>query len=125
MSSALTERERQYLDCAVPLLTAPRAVAKVAGGFFLGLLQAAFSPGNNKGDQKLMTAVRQIRYTKYKKAVLRKQSGTVKKRDERLLRKLNQKPFALAADTDDADEFTRKLYEEYMKQHQGCHSEKS
>lgn len=110
-----TEREQMYLDCPTPMLTAGQTVRGLTVGFLLGLLQAAFSPGNDKGDQKLISTSRLMRYTKYKKAVLRKRDGTPKNRDEKLLRKLNKKPFALEFEAFDSDEYTRKLYEEYMQ----------
>ena len=42
-----------------------------------------------------MRTIREIRYTKYKKAVLRKQNGTPEKNDGKLLKKLNKKDFVL------------------------------
>lgn len=113
-----TEREREYLDCDVPMLTTSQIVCALSGGFLIGLLQAAFSPGNSKGDQKLLSTSRLMRYTKYKKAVLRKRDGTPKKRDAKLLKKLNKKPFVLDLDTYDPDEFAQKLYDEYMEKHE-------
>ena len=65
-----------------------------------------------------MRTIREIRYTKYKKAVLRKQSGTPKKNDEKLLKKLNQKDFVFDVDNFDPDAYAKQLYEEYMKKHE-------
>ncbi len=65
-----------------------------------------------------MRTVREIRYTKYKRAVLRKKDGKPDKKDEKLLKKLNEKDFILAEDTYDPDEYTRKVYEEYMKKNE-------
>ena len=113
-----TLREQEYLDCDVPMLTPTQAAKKLTAGFLLGLLQAAFTPGNDKADRKLISVSRLMRYTKYKKAVLRKRSGVPKKRDEKLLKKLNKQPFVLDLDTNDPDEFTRKMYEEYMQKHE-------
>ncbi len=110
-----TDRESEYLNCNVPLLTTGEKVRGLTVGFLIGLLQAAFTPGNSKGNQKLLSTSRLMRYTKYKKAVLRKRDGTPKKRDEKLLRKLNKKPFVLDPDTYDPDEFTKKLYDAYME----------
>ena len=118
MSGAeFTPRERDYLDCATPLLTPAQTVRGLTIGFLIGLLQAAFSPGNDKGDRRLLSTTRLMRYTKYKKAVLRKRDGAPKKGDAKLLVKLNKKPFVLEEDTFDADAYTRKLYEEYMEKH--------
>lgn len=112
-----TDRESEYLNCDVPMLTTGQKVSGLTVGFLIGLLQAAFSPGSDRGDRKLISTTRMMRYTKYKKAVLRKRDGTPKKRDEKLLRKLNKKPFVLEEETFDPDEYTRKLYEEYMEKH--------
>ena len=114
-----TDRELDYLNCDVPMLTTGQKVRGLTVGFLIGLLQAAFTPGNSKGDQKLLSTSRRIRYTKYKKAVLRKRDGTPKKRDEKLLKKLNKKPFVLDFDTFDPDEYTRKMYEEYLNRRGG------
>ncbi len=111
-----TDREREYLDSEVPLLSAGSAVMRIIGGIFASLGQAVFMPSTSygKADRGLMKTVREMRYTKYKKAVLRKRDGTLHKNDVLLLKKLNKKDFVLAADTYDPDEFTKKVYEEYM-----------
>ena len=115
----LTEKEQMYLDCPTPMLTAGQKAKGLTIGFLISFLQATFTPGNSKGDQKLLSTARLMRYTKYKKAVLRKRDGTPKKRDARLLKKLNNKPFALAFEEYDSDEYTRKLYEEYLNRRGG------
>ena len=110
----LTQREKQYADCEIPLLSGGAAAMRVTGAFFASLGQA-FLPGlNNKANSKLISTVREIRYTKYKKAVLRKLDNQPKKGDEKILKKLNKTDFILAYETYDPDEFTEQLYEEYM-----------
>lgn len=109
----LTEREREYADCSVPLLSAGNAAARIIGAFFASIGQAIL-PGTNNADSKLIRTVREIRYTKYKKAVLRKLDGKPKNGDDKILRKLNKTEFILAFETYDPDEFADKLYEEYM-----------
>ena len=118
-NTELTPREREYLDCETPLLSGKKAALRLIGGFFASFGQALISPTTtySKAERKMTRTVREITYTKYKKAVLRKQSGTPNKNDEKLLKKLNKKDFVLADDAFDADEFQRKLYEEYMKKH--------
>lgn len=119
MSSAdLTEREREYLECSTPMLSSGNAAMRIVTGVFASLAQAAFTPGNGKADQSLMKTVREIRYTRYKKAVLRKRDGAPAKNDEKLLSKLNKSDFILAEDAFDPDEYTRQVYEEYMKKHE-------
>lgn len=113
---SLTQRERQYADCEIPLLSAGNAAARIIGAFFASIGQAIL-PGINKADSKLIRTVREIRYTKYKKAVLRKLEEKPKKGDDKILRKLNKKDFVLAFETYDPDEFTEQLYEEYMEKH--------
>jgi hypothetical protein len=115
--AVLTDREREYFYSEVPILTTAETLKGLTAGFLIGLLQAAFSPGNDKGDRKLMETARLIRYTRYKKAVLRKASGAPKKGDEKLLLKLNKNPFVLEKETFDADAFTAQIYEEYMEKH--------
>ncbi|MBQ3264648.1 MAG: hypothetical protein IJH07_02620 [Ruminococcus sp.] len=117
MSAGLTEREREYLDCEVPMLSGGSASLRIIGGIFASMAQAIFSPSSNygKADRGLMRTARELRYTRYKKAVLRKEAGTPKKYDEKLLQKLNGKDFVLAEDTYDPDEFTKQVYEEYMR----------
>ena len=110
----LTEREREYLACETPLLSGSSAAMRLVGGFFGSLAQALFTPGNGKADRGLLRTVREMRYTKYKKAVLRKQAGTPQKNDKKLLNKLNKTDFILAEDSYDPDEFTKQVYEEYM-----------
>lgn len=114
-SEKLTLREREYLDCQVPLLSASSAVMRIIGGIFASLGGALLSPGYSKADSKLIRTAREIRYTKYKKAVLRKLEDQPKKGDEKLLKKLNKKDFVLAFETYDADKFTEELYREYME----------
>ena len=115
----LTEREREYLDCETPMITKGSAAARLITGFFAGFFQTIFAPSSayNKVDKRLMRTIREIRYTKYKKAVLRKQNGTPKKNDEKLLKKLNQKDFIFDVDNFDPDAYAKQLYEEYMKKH--------
>lgn len=115
----LTDREREYLDCEIPLLTGGRAVGHVTLGVLASMAQALFMPSASysKADRGLMRTIRELYYTKYKKAVLRKQSGTPKKNDAKLLKKLNEKDFIFAAEAYDPDEFTKQVYEEYMKNH--------
>ena len=121
MTIQLTDREREYAACETPMLTPAETAKGLSVGFLIGLVQAAFSPGNDKGDRRLMETARLIRYTRYKKAVLRKVSDTPKSGDDKLLQKLNKKPFALEVDTFDADAFTEKIYAEYMERN---HSKK-
>ena len=113
----LTEREQEYLRCETPMISGGSAAVRIITGVFGSLAQAAFTPGNGKADMSLMRTMKEIRYTRYKKAVLRKQDGAMKKSDRKLLIKLNKKDFILAEDTYDPDEFTRKVYEEYMRSH--------
>ena len=116
-STELTEREREYLDCEVPLLSGKNAVFRIITGVFASFAQAVFMPSSSygKADRGLMRTMREIRYTKYKKSVLRKQQDSLTSKDEKLLQKLNKNDFILAPDTFDPDEFTKQLYEEYMK----------
>ena len=111
----LTERELEYLNCDVPMISGGSAAARLTTGIVASVFQAAFTPGNGKADRRLMRTVREMRYTKYKKAVLRKKEGKPDKNDAKLLEKLNSKEFVLAEDTFDPDEYTRKVYEEYMR----------
>lgn len=119
MSAQITDRERAYLECETPMLSGSQAAMRLIGGIFASFGQALFSPSSSlgKADRGLLRTVREMRYTKYKKAVLRKQNGAPAKKDEKLLKKLNEKDFILAEDAYDPDEFTRQVYEEYMKSH--------
>lgn len=116
----LTDRELEYLRCEVPVISAGSAVLRIITGVFASMAQAAFMPSSSygKADRSLICTVREIRYSRYKKAVLRKQDDVMKKSDEKLLLKLNKTDFILAEDTYDPDEFTRKVYEEYMKKNE-------
>ena len=117
MSTQLTQREQEYLDCETPMLSGKKAAVRVVGGFFASFGQALVMPTTvyTKADKGLVRTIREIRYTKYKKAVLRKKDGKPYKKDKKLLKKLNEKDFILAEDTFDADEYTKRVYEEYMK----------
>ena len=114
MSAGLTSREREYLDCEQPEITKGEAARGLIAGFLIGLVTAAFTPGNDKGDSMLIKTSRRMRYTRYKKAVRRKLDGTLTAKDEKLLKKLNADPFIY--DLYDPDEFVRKIYEERMKE---------
>ena len=98
------------------MLSGGTAAMRFIGAFFASLGQA-FLPGLNHADSKMIRTMREARYTKYKKAVLRKLESRPKKGDERLLKKLNKNEFILAYETYDPDEFTQQLYEEYMENH--------
>lgn len=115
----LTEREQEYLNCEAPLLPGGTAALRLITGVFASVGQAVFSPsaGYGKADRGLMRTVREIRYTRYKQAVLRKRDGTIKSSDKRLLKKLNKRKFVLAEDTYDPDDFVKKVYEEYLQTH--------
>lgn len=113
----LTPREREYLDCEVPMVPKDAAAKRLTVGILTSLAQSVVTPGAGKADQKLFRTIREIRYTKYKKAVLRKLDGTPEKNDEKILKKLNKKEFVLGSDSFDPDEYTRQIYEEYMKSH--------
>ena len=113
--SKLTLREQEYLECEVPMVSTGSAAARITTGILTSLAQSVITPGASKADQKLFRTIREIKYTKYKKAVLRKQNGTPEKNDEKILKKLNKKDFVLASDSFDHDEYTRKIYEDYMK----------
>ena len=115
----LTDREQEYLDCETPLLSAGNATARIIGGIFASVAQTIVMPSSDygKADRKLMRTAREITYTRYKKAVIRKCDGNPAKNDAKILAKLNKKDFILAEDTYDPDEYTKKLYEEYMKKH--------
>lgn len=115
--SGFTPLEQEYLNCDVPMVSIGSAVLRIISGVLASAMQAAFLPSVDKADQGLMRTVREIRYTKYKKAVLRKQSGTLRKKDKKTLKKLNSKEFILEPDTYDADKFTQEVYEEYMRKH--------
>ena len=112
-----TETEQQYLDCDVPMLSGGTAAMRVIGGFFASFGQSLIMPSTafTKMDKGLFRAIREIRYTKYKKAVLKKQEGTLTEKDKKTLKRLNKYDFILAPDIYNSDEFTRKIYEEYMR----------
>ena len=114
----LTLREQEYLNCEVPLVSTGSAVSRVTLGIFASILQAAFTPSVDKADRGLMKTIREIRYTRYKKAVLRKLSDESTEKDKKTLKKLNEKPFILEVDTYDADKYTQEMYEEYMRTHE-------
>lgn len=116
----LTPREQEYFDCEVPLLSGGKATGRIIMGVFTSFAQAIIAPSSSygKADRKIMRTIREIRYTKYKRAVIRKYSHTPEKGDEKLLKKLNKKPFILESETFDPDEFTKKIYEDYMKLHE-------
>ena len=116
----LTLREQEYYDCTTPLLTGGRATGRVLTGVLTSLVQTVFMPSTayNKTDRRLIRTIREITYTKYKKAVLRKLAGTPKKNDHKLLEKLNRKPFIFEEDTYDPDQFTKQIYEEYMRKNE-------
>ena len=116
MSAELTEREREYLACETPMISAGQAASGLLSGFFIGLLQSAFSPGYDKGDSRLIRTSRLMRYTRYKKAVIRKTNGDLTDKDIKTLKKLNKSSFIL--DDYDADAFTARMYEEYMNKTQ-------
>ena len=127
MSDAqLTPREREYLECETPLLSGGKAALRLIGGFFASFGKAIVSPTTvyGKSEQKITRTVKEIRYTRYKKAVLRKQNGTPKKGDEKLLKKLNKKDFIFAEDAYDPDEFTKQIYEEYLKRQEELRNRK-
>ena len=111
MSKELTEREREYLACETPALTKGQAARGLITGFLIGVVQAALSPGYDRGDSRVIRTGRLMRYTKFKRAVEHKRDGCLTPRDEKLLKKLNKSPFVL--DDYDADEFTRRMYESY------------
>ena len=113
MSAEPTPREREYLDCETPMITAGGIFKGLTIGLLIGLLQAAFSPGFDKGDGRIIRTGRLMKYTKYKKAVLRKQAGAPAKGDDKLLKKLNSEPFIFDLDAG-PDEFIRRVYEERM-----------
>lgn len=115
----LTDREQEYLDCETPLLTAGNATIRILGGMLASVAQSIAMPSSEygKADRKLMRTAREITYTRYKKAVIRKRDGNPAKNDAKILAKLNKNDFILAEDTYDPDEYTKKLYEEYMKKH--------
>ena len=119
MNDNLTEREREYLDCETPMISGGEATKRILFGTLASFAKSIVSPtaAFGKSERKVDRTIREIRYTRYKKAVLRKQNGTPKKNDEKLLKKLNKKDFVLAEDNYDPDEFARQLYEEYMKKH--------
>lgn len=112
----LTDREREYAECEVPLLSGGTAAMRFVWAFFASIGQA-FLPGIDKADSKMIRTARELRYTKFKKAVLRKRDGTPKKGDDKLLKKLNEQAFALAFETYDPDAFAEQLYEQYMENH--------
>ena len=112
-----TPLEQKYLNCDIPMVDTGSAVLRIISGVLASALQAAFLPSVDKADQGLMRTIREIRYTKYKKAILRKQNGTLREKDKKTLKKLNSKEFILEPDTYDADDFTQKIYEEYMRTH--------
>ena len=101
----------------MPLVSTGSAVKRVTLGFFASLLQSVVTPSVHKAENKLFRTFREIRYTKYKKAVLRKQAGTLTEKDKKTLEKLNKKDFILDVDTYDADKFKQQIYAEYMRTH--------
>ncbi len=119
MNTELTEREREYLACDTEMITRSSAVIRLTTGMVTMFFRAIFVPSSeyNKTDYRFTRTIREIQYTKYKKAVLRKQSDASKPSDERVLRKLNRVPFVLEEDTYDPDRYIEEIYAEYMKNH--------
>ena len=111
----LTDREQEYLDCSEPQISRGEAARGLTVGFLIGILEAAFSPGNDKGDSRLIKTSRRIRYTRYKKAAERKRDGCLSAKDAKILKKLNSEPFVY--DIYDPDEFMKNTYEAYMREH--------
>lgn len=129
MSVLLTDREQAYLDCETPMISGSSAALRLTAGVIAAFFRAIVAPSSeyNKTDSKMIRTVREMRYTKYKKAVLRKRDSTPKKGDERLLAKINRIPFVLEEDAYDPDKFVEEIYAEYMKNHtenEDCHESK-
>lgn len=119
MSTELTPREREYIACETPMISASAAILRLIAGVGASFFRAILAPSSeyNNTDSRLLRTIKEIRYTRYKKAVLRKRDSLPKKHDERLLRRLNKTPFVLAEDTYDPDAFVAEVYAEYMRNH--------
>lgn len=109
-----TEREREYLDCDAEKLSAGSAAMRIIGGVFASIGQAIFMPSSDMGkaDRGLMRTFREMRYTRYRRAVERKRDGVMTERDTKLLAKLNKSEFILAQDVYDPDAYADRIYEE-------------
>lgn len=122
-TSLLTEKELDYLNCDVPTIDGGRFALHAVRGFLIAFITAVFralfmpSSDFSKSDSRLIQHIRLRKYTKFKMAVERKAAKTPQKGDEKILRKLNRTDFVLSEETFDPDEFTRKVYEDYMKTH--------
>ena len=119
----LTDREKAYFDCGIETQSGAQSAASITGGvvmsFLAALVRAVFVPSSdyNKSDRRLMESLRMRKYSKFKEAVLRKAKGEPQQGDEKILSKLNKKPFILEEETFDPDKYTAKIYEDYMSSH--------
>ncbi len=119
----LTEREKEYFDCQIESeSSSPSAltlIGNIVMSFFAAVLRALFVPSSDysKADRRLLYNLRLRKYAKYKAAVMRKAQGESAKGDDKILIKLNRKEFVLSEDLFDPDEYTQKVYDDYMSSH--------
>ena len=115
----LTQKELEYLNCNEKMIGAAEAFFGVILGLLVLMVSSIMSPSaeSNVGGSYFSKKIRQIKYKKYKKAVLRKASKALKKSDLKTLVKLNHSDFALNDPKDAEDELKAKIYNEYMKNH--------
>lgn len=119
-----TELEKRYLEDKTQMLSPSKTVLRYTLGavavVFSSLLSPSAESNNIPFSGYIKNTKKLSRYTKFKKAVLRKQNGTSKKFDSKILSTLNSTNYALDEEKGSAveDENIKEIYDEYMRTHQ-------
>lgn len=117
-TSILTEKELRYIECDTPMSSLFVTVMKITIGVIIslvGLLLTAASSSSPAADKFLKNTLKSAKYTKYKKAVIRKQNSASKKSDAKLLRKINSTDFVFSQTETTNDSFDEELIRIYSQ----------
>lgn len=119
-----TELEKRYLDDKTQMLSLSKTVLRYTLGAVAVIFSSLISPSAESNNIPFSGYIKNTkklsRYTKFKKAVIRKQDGKSKKSDSKILSRLNSSNYALDEEKDSAveDENIKEIYDEYMRTHQ-------
>ncbi len=119
-----TELEKRYLDDKTQMLSLSKTVLRYTLGAVAVIFSSLISPSAESNNIPFSGYIKNTkklsRYTKFKKAVIRKQNGTIKKTDSKILSTLNSTNYALDEEKEPAveDENIKEIYDEYMRTHQ-------
>lgn len=120
----LSEKEKRYLEHDELIISPLFLTIRIFVSVFLLIISSLMTPsaeGKMPFSSFFKNTKKRVKYTKYRKAVIKKLENRSSDNNEKILSKLNSEPFVFDEDTDEKikeEQEIEKIYEKYLEEHE-------